>query len=164
MSRRRGARRGAGPPRMAILGAVLMVVVLLGSAWWGWRASREPVDPEEDPFGSQLELPPEAEAYARVEVLNGTGEPGVAQQAAEILRRGGFDLVYFGNAGSFDNPRTKVIDRVGSRLLADSVARWLGVDALEVDPDVTLHLDATIILGGDWRERLHLVPDSAAGR
>ncbi len=147
---------------MAILGAVLMVAVLLGSAWWGWRASREPVDPAEDPFGSQLELPPEAEAYARVEVLNGTGEPGVAQQAAEVLRRGGFDVVYFGNAGSFDILRTKVIDRVGSRLLADSVARWLGVDALEVDPDVTLYLDATIILGRDWRERLHLVPDSAS--
>ncbi len=147
---------------MAILGVVLMVAVLLGSAWWGWRASREPVDPAEGPFGSQLELPPEPEAYARVEVLNGTGEPGVAQQAAEVLRRGGFDVVYFGNAGSFDNLRTKVIDRVGSRLLADSVARWLGVDALEVDPDVTLHLDATIILGRDWRERLHLVPDSAS--
>lgn len=149
---------------MAILGAVLMVAVLLGSTWWGWRASREPVDPAEDPFGSQLELPPEAEAYARVEVLNGTGEPGVAQQAAEVLRRGGFDVVYFGNAGSFDILRTKVIDRVGSRLLADSVARWLGVHTLEVDPDVTLYLDATIILGRDWRERLHLVPDSAAGR
>ncbi|MCZ6824428.1 MAG: LytR C-terminal domain-containing protein [Gemmatimonadota bacterium] len=149
---------------MAILGAVLMVAVLLGSAWWGWRASREPVDPAEDPFGSQLELPLEAEAYARVEVLNGTGEPGVAQQAAEVLRRGGFDVVYFGNAGSFDILRTKVIDRVGSRLLADSVARWLGVHTLEVDPDVTLYLDATIILGRDWRERLHLVPDSAAGR
>ena len=164
MSRRRGARRRAGPPRMAILGAVLMVAVLLGSAWWGWRASREPVDPAEDPFGSQLELPLEAEAYARVEVLNGTGEPGVAQQAAEVLRRGGFDVVYFGNAGSFDILRTKVIDRVGSRLLADSVARWLGVHTLEVDPDVTLYLDATIILGRDWRERLHLVRDSAAGR
>lgn len=149
---------------MAILGAVLMVAVLLGSAWWGWRASREPVHPAEDPFGSQLELPLEAEAYARVEVLNGTGEPGVAQQAAEVLRRGGFDVVYFGNAGSFDILRTKVIDRVGSRLLADSVARWLGVHTLEVDPDVTLYLDATIILGRDWRERLHLVPDSAAGR
>lgn len=149
---------------MAILGAVLMVAVLLGSAWWGWRASREPVDPAEDPFGSQLELPLEAEAYARVEVLNGTGEPGVAQQAAEVLRRGGFDVVYFGNAGSFDILRTKVIDRVGSRLLADSVARWLGVHTLEVDPDVTLYLDATIILGRDWRERLHLFPDSAAGR
>ncbi len=164
MSRRRGARRRAAPPRVATLGAVLMVAVLLGSAWWGWRASREPVDPAEDPFGSQLELPPEAEAYARVEVLNGTGEPGVAQQAAEVLRRGGLDVVYFGNAGSFDILRTKVIDRVGSRLLADSVARWLGVGALEVDPDLTLHLDATIILGRDWRERLHLVPDSAAGR
>lgn len=152
---RRGRRR-SGPPRVAVASAVLMVAVLLASAWWGWRQAREPLDPSQDPFARQLELPPEPHPIARVEVLNGAGEPGAARQAAEVLRAAGFDVVYFGNASEFDNRRTRVIDRVGDRVKADSVAGWLRVERLEADPDPTLHLDATVILGTDWRRRFRL--------
>ena len=136
-----------------------MVVVLLGSAWWGWRQAREPLEPAEDPFARQVELPPEPNPIARVEVLNGAGEPGAAKRAADVLRAAGFDVVYFGNASDFDNPQTRVIDREGGGLGADSVAGWLRVERLERDPDPTLHLDATIILGDDWRRRLRLTDD-----
>lgn len=146
---------------MAYAAAVLMVVVLLASAWWGWRQAREPIDPADDPFARQVELPPEPDPIARVEVLNGAGEPGAAQRAAEVLRAAGFDVVYFGNASDFGNPRTRVIARVGSGTRADSVAGWLRVDRLETDPDPTMHLDATIVLGADWRRKLRLTP--AAG-
>ena len=154
------SRKRSGPPSAAYAAAVLMVMVLLASAWWGWRQAREPVDPAEDPFARQVELPPEPDPIARVEVLNGAGEAGAAQEAAEILRAAGFDVVYFGNASNFDNPRTRVIARaVGGR--ADSVAGWLQVDRLERDPDPTMHMDATIILGADWRRRLRLVREAA---
>ncbi|MEJ2311895.1 MAG: LytR C-terminal domain-containing protein [Gemmatimonadales bacterium] len=139
-----------------------MVIVLLASAWWGWRQARESIDPAEDPFARQVELPPEPDPIARVEVLNGAGEPGAAQEAAEILRGAGFDVVYFGNASDFDNPRTRVIARVETDGRADSVAGWLRVDRLEVDVDPTMHLDATIVLGSDWRRRLRLVTDATA--
>lgn len=144
------------PPRAAFVGAFLAVVLLAGSAWWGWRQARQAVAPENDPFGEQLQLPPEPDPYARVEVLNGAGEPGAARRAADILREAGFDVVYFGNAPSFGVARTRVIDRVGSGPRADSVAGWLGVAGTESDPDLKAHLDATVILGADWRERFRL--------
>lgn len=160
---RRGSkpRRRQGPPKLAYGAALLMVVVLLASAWWGWRQAREPIDPSEDPFARQLELPSEPDPIARVEVLNGAGEAGAAQEAAEILRAAGFDVVYFGNASDFDNPRTRVIARVENGGPADSVASWLQVEHLEDDVDATMHLDATIILGADWRRKLRLVPVAA---
>ena len=154
------SRRRGGPPRAAYAAALLMVIALLASAWWGWRQARESVDPAEDPFARQVELPPEPDPIARVEVLNGAGEPGAAQEAAEILRGAGFDVVYFGNASDFDNPRTRVIARVGSGGRADSVAGWLQVDRLERDVDPTMHLDATIVLGADWRRRLRLAVEA----
>lgn len=155
------SRRRHGPPKVAYGAALLVVLVLLASAWWGWRQAREPIDPAEDPFARQVELPPEPDPIARVEVLNGAGEVGAAQQAAEILRAAGFDVVYFGNASDFDNPRTRVIARVGSGGPADSVAGWLRVDRLESDVDATMHLDATIVLGADWRQKLRLLPGDA---
>lgn len=155
------SRKRRGPPTAAYAAAVLMVIVLLTSAWWGWRQAREPVDPAEDPFARQVELPPEPDPIARVEVLNGAGEAGAAQEAAEILRAAGFDVVYFGNASDFDNPRTRVIARVGTDGRADSVAGWLQVERLERDLDPTMHMDATIILGADWRRRLRLVREAA---
>lgn len=164
MSRKKSkSRRRRGPPKTAYFAALAMVIVLLASAWWGWRQARVPIDPAEDPFAQQLELPPEPDPIARVEVLNGAGESGAAQRAAEILREAGFDVVYFGNASDFDNPRTRVIARVRAGGRADSVAGWLGVDRLEADPDPTMHLDATIILGDDWESRLRLEPKATAG-
>jgi len=158
--RKSKSHRRRGPPKAAYAAALLMVIVLLASAWWGWRQARETLDSPEDPFARQVELPPEPDPIARVEVLNGAGEPGAAQQAAEILRGAGFDVVYFGNASDFDNPRTRVIARVGSGGRADSVAGWLRVDRLESDVDPTMHLDATIVLGADWRRRFRLVADA----
>ena len=154
------ARRRPGPPRLAVASAFAIVLVLLGSAWWGWREARDPIALEDDPFATQTELPPEPRSIARIEVLNGAGEAGAAQRAAEILRQAGFDVVYFGNAGDFDNPRTRVIDRVGGRRGVDSLVAWLHVEGLETDPDPALHLDATVILGADWQHRLRVVPDS----
>ena len=158
-SKPRGRRR-PGPPRLAVASAFAMVLVLLGSAWWGWREARDPIAPEDDPFAKQTELPPEPHPIARIEVLNGAGEAGAAQKAAEILRQAGFDVVYFGNAGDFDNPRTRVIDRVGGSGGVDSLVAWLRVEGLETEPDPALHLDATVVLGADWQHRLRLVPDS----
>jgi hypothetical protein len=135
-------------------------MVLAGSAWWGWRQARGAVAPADDPFGEQLQVAPEPDPYARVEVLNGAGEPGAARRAAEVLRRAGFDVVHFGNAPDFGVTRTRVIDRVGSGPRADSVAGWLGVDRTETEPDLQAHLDATIILGADWRDRFRLAGDS----
>lgn len=89
----------------------------------------------------------------RVEVLNGSGTPGLARRATEALRDHGFDVVFFGNAPSFDHDSTAVLARSGDPTAASAVARALGVRAAGVEPDSALVLDVTVILGDDWPPR-----------
>ncbi len=141
---------------------VLLVVVLLaagvllGSFLLEWRERTL----HTTRAGSIIEgvpgsLVPESEdARVSVEVLNGAGETGAAARITDALRAAGFDVKTFGNAASFDHDRTLVLDRSGRDGAARSVAEALGVDTVRADPRPELYLDATIILGRDWRERL----------
>ncbi|MFQ5679350.1 MAG: LytR C-terminal domain-containing protein [Gemmatimonadota bacterium] len=130
---------------------LLAVGALLGSFWLEWRHARGSQDATPDVAGSRAAAD---ENRPRVEVLNGMGERGAAREVTSYLRERGFDVVYFGNAPRFDQARTEVLDRSGSPALADSVARALGLDSARVRLDAELYLDATVILGTDWRERL----------
>ena len=89
-------------------------------------------------------------AGVRVEVLNGAGVSGLARDATHRLRADGFDVVFFGNAMRFDHGRTVVVDRTGTVARARAVARALGVDSVAAEPDSTLMLEVTVILGDDW--------------
>ena len=89
-------------------------------------------------------------AQVRVEVLNGAGTAGLARDATQRLRGGGFDVVYFGNATNFDRGRSVVLDRVGAPERARAVAASLGIDSVAAAPDSTLLLDVTVVLGDDW--------------
>jgi len=86
----------------------------------------------------------------RVEVLNGAGRPGLAREATERLRDRGFDVVYFGNARGFGRDSSIVLDRVGKEETARAVAAALGITVVGSEPDSTLLLDVTVILGKDW--------------
>lgn len=94
----------------------------------------------------------------RVEVLNGAGDPGAAARVTELLRAEGFDVKTYGNAGRYDHERTFVLDRSGRPGAAGSVAGALGGAAVEERLDPELYLDATVILGKDWRTRLNPPP------
>jgi len=140
-----------------LLVAVLLTAgVLLGSFLLEWRG-RTLQTPEHT---SQLERLPSTlspESLARrisVEVLNGAGESRAAAQVTEALRDAGFDVKTFGNASSFEYDSTLVIDRSNRAGAARSVADALGVSEVRSEPRPDLYLDATIILGHDWRRRL----------
>jgi hypothetical protein len=90
----------------------------------------------------------------RVEVLNAGGVPGMAADATDHLRSLGFDVVYYGNARTFDREETAVLDRSGSPEAARAVARALGVTDAEEALDPGLLVDVTVLLGSGWR-----VPD-----
>lgn len=89
-------------------------------------------------------------AEVRVEVLNGAGTAGLARDATHRLRGLGFDVVYFGNATSFDRGRSVVLDRTGAVERARAVAASLEIDSVAMAPDTTLLLDVTVVLGEDW--------------
>ncbi len=89
----------------------------------------------------------------RVEVLNAGGVAGVARDVRDVLVEGGFDVVQWGNASSFDRDTTVVVDRVGREELAEAVANALGIRNVLVEPDPDLFVDVSVLVGKDWAVR-----------
>lgn len=85
----------------------------------------------------------------RVEVYNSSGKAGLARDATQLLRDAGFDVVMIGNATGSDTSR--VVDRVGRKPLAESVARTLGITRVVSEPDSTRLVEVSVYLGADWR-------------
>ncbi len=101
----------------------------------------------------------------RVEVLNGAGVDRLAVRATERLRDLDFDVVYYGNLGSFDRDSSVVIARLDDLEPARRVADALGLRRVLHEPDRNLYLDVTVILGTDWGGglQLHNVEPQAQG-
>lgn len=93
---------------------------------------------------------PGADSLVRVEVLNAAGRPGLARLATGQLRDAGFDVVYFGNAESRQDS-SAVIDRAGRPEAARAVAAALGIARVVSQLEPGLQLEATVLLGLDWR-------------
>lgn len=131
------------------MGLVLGLLLAFGlSVWWEVRDRSGETAAEEQQTAADtarsLEPP-------RVEVLNGAGEPGIAETTSERLRSRGFDVVFYGNADSFDVPSTRVIARSDRTRAARRLASVLAVDSVRREPRPDLYLDATVILGADWQ-------------
>lgn len=86
----------------------------------------------------------------KVEVLNASGQRGLARRATFALRDGGFDVVRFANDPVFRDS-TLVLSRSGRDDWAQLVARALGGARVESRPDTSRYLDVTVLLGRDWR-------------
>lgn len=130
--------------------AALLLVALLGSSVFGILRPSTDVPGAGGAEPSRLRavtLPPTVRG--RIEVLNGAGRPGLARQATDVLRGEGFDVVYFGNASSRPDSSV-VIARTGRIEIAQAAAGRLGISRVRSEPDRTLLLDATVILGKDW--------------
>ena len=133
--------------------ALLAVGVFAGSAlsqWWEVPGSEAAVE--------AVRAVVRPRERVRVEVLNAGGRPNMARNATETLRDQGFDVVYFGNAGSFGNDSSVVLDRVGRIDLARAVADALGIRSVRSEPDPNLFLDVSVVLGESWDV---LVPSEA---
>jgi len=118
------------------------VVLLLGSALGQW------IPGDTGPEGRAVRSP--GTDRVTVEVRNAGGVAGMARAATDRLRRAGFDVVSLGNATSFDQEESVVIDRVGELQPAAAVAGALGIDSVESEPDPDLYVDVTVRLGSDW--------------
>jgi hypothetical protein len=59
--------------------------------------------------------------------------------------------VYFGNAPASAADSSVVIDRVGDLDIARAVAARLGIRRVISEPDTTLLVEATVVVGVDWR-------------
>jgi calcineurin-like phosphoesterase len=86
-----------------------------------------------------------------VEVLNASGRSGLARSATRMLRRAGVDVVYLGNAAFDTLTVTVVLARRGDSLRAVRVADLLGAVRTAVQLDTARRVDATVLLGRDFR-------------
>ena len=142
---RRG-RRGLRIAGIAALALVLAAFVIsFVSGLRGGSGTRVTGDAEEaaaelDRIGPRI----------KVEVLNAAGVSGLARLATDHLRDRGFDVVYMGNAGSFEQDSTVVFARTSDIDAAHRVARALGTDSVVVEPEPDLFVDATVRHGKDW--------------
>jgi hypothetical protein len=138
--------------RVLILLLVLAGVgIMMGSslAQW-WQAVPEPEAPAAGPLVS---------GRVKVQVLNGGGLPGVAWEATQALRDLGFDVVSYGNAGTFSQDSSVVMDRVGHLDTARLVAGAMGIERVRSRPDSTLLVDVTVLLGPEWTLPHEPVPE-----
>ena len=153
MSRRRGGRnrRRGGPGKRRSAALVLLAGTLAGFAFFAIRSQDVP--------DLELRTLPVPEGRVRVEVLNGGGISGAARRATDLSREAGFDVVYFGNANSFDHAESEVVDRVGRPDLALAVAEVLGILNVRSEPDPDLYVDVSVVLGSDWQQDAEPEPD-----
>lgn len=87
-----------------------------------------------------------------VEVLNASGQPGLARLGTLGLRDEGLDVVGFGTADtSMDS--TTVLVRRGNRSAGDRVAAALGTARVRMAADSLPRVDVTVLLGRDWKPK-----------
>ncbi len=138
MAAKKKKKRGISPAVVMIIVALLLMVFSIAVRWSG--------------IGSNLSVP---EDPFQVEVLNGTGEPGVAREVTMTLRKMGIDVLIEGNAGNFDYRESVLVDRKGNPELMKKISRRLGVTMIVTQVQEKPRVDATLIVGWD-RERLRL--------
>jgi len=124
---------------LSIIGFSLIAVTILAHS--RSKTSRPMADPMPSSVPSRIE----------VEVVNGTGEPRLAERFTELLRSRGFDVVDMGNAAA-PVQKSLVIDRSGSPESARKVAESLHLpkDRLIQKPDKSLYLDVSLVVGKDY--------------
>jgi hypothetical protein len=143
--------------RAALVALVVLVAgAFLGSAYSQWRTT--PQAPSDSSRVAELG------GVVRVEVLNAAGIRDLARDATDRLRRAGFDVVYFGNADTFDRDSSVVLDRSGRLEAGRAVADVLGIRNVRSQPDSNLYLDVSVWLGREWGEAPRAAGDGAAPR
>ncbi|NIM19558.1 MAG: hypothetical protein GTO51_04160 [Candidatus Latescibacteria bacterium] len=87
----------------------------------------------------------------RIEVLNGTGETGLAQVAADALMKKGIDVFRTGNAERFTYSESILIARRENPQF-ERLSRVLGCGCTVRQLKKNAIVDATLILGADYNE------------
>jgi len=138
-------RRGADGGRLATV-VLALVVGALGVSW-AWTTFG-PGNPHARRTGRHV---------VRVQVLNGSGEPGVGTRVAAFLREGGFQVTDVRNADRNDYFATFVVARRSDLSLAREVAHYLGGPPLVRQEWSSELADVSVLIGSD-RSRLRIEP------
>ena len=131
---------------------VALVLVLGAAVLLVYAFSQRIASPRPDP--NRLENPGNLLGnMIQLEVRNGAGVDGLAAEMSDYLKDLGFDVVEMGNYERSDVAQSTVIDRIGNRDAAEQIVLALGVesDRIEEDRKPTWFLDASVVIGRDYR-------------
>jgi hypothetical protein len=139
------AKRGGSGGAFALWGLGVLVAALIVS--WGWTT-----------FGPHTRGARRAGKHVvRVQVLNGSGEPGVGTRVAAYLREGGFQVTDVRNADRTDYFATFVVARRADLSLAREVSHYLGGPPLVRQEWSSELADVSVLIGSD-RSKLMIEP------
>lgn len=96
---------------------------------------------------------------SRIRVLNGSGEPGLANDLARILISNGYRVIDIKNADRFDYPETELIvysSDSSEMIKANQVKGILGIGKIYVNNLPQDVADMTIIVGKDYAGRTYV--------
>ncbi|MCL2690490.1 MAG: LytR C-terminal domain-containing protein [Chitinispirillia bacterium] len=88
-----------------------------------------------------------------IQVLNGCGVTGAADQMAAFLRDKNFDVKKVENAQSWNYPATMVVSRTENMALARELGKILKTDKVVLVRNGEQLYDVTIVTGPDFRDR-----------
>ena len=127
--------------------AVAAVALVIGAVLWRDRGLEPP---------SRVTVLVPDNVRIKVEILNASGQRGLARRATFALRDAGFDVVRYANEDSRERrDSTLVLARSGHEDWARLVARALGGARVESRPDTSRYLDVTVLIGRTWRPPSH---------
>lgn len=140
-------------PALLALAAGLLALAGAGAAWRLAGTSPAAVAAEADGArGAAADSGRAPEGVRiRVEVLNASRVRGLARRATMHLRDLGYDVVSSGNAGGEPRDASLVLLRAGGATWGARLGRAMGGATVELSPDSSRHVDATVLVGADWR-------------
>lgn len=98
------------------------------------------------------EIITEEDLTVKLEILNGTDINRLAQNAAHLFRKYGYQIEFYGNADKHDYSTTVVIDRKGNMEITQRVADFIKCKNVitKTELEAINPVDVTIILGKDF--------------
>lgn len=104
------------------------------------------------PINSELNGNTPLEKIIQVNILNATGQKGLANKVRIYLRDRGFDVVELDNSKELYK-KSIILDRVGDKIASHKLSYALGIkdSLINTQIDSNLYLKATIIIGKDYQ-------------
>jgi hypothetical protein len=136
--------------RVIMAGAIVALGTVGTGLWWVRAQAAEPNGRvARDVARDTMLIVPEG-VRVKVEVVNASGERGIARRTMHYLRERGLDVVSVGNSKErLDS--SVVYVRSGNADWGVSIAKAIGGARIEMRPDSSRYLDLTIVLGARFR-------------
>jgi hypothetical protein len=92
-----------------------------------------------------------SDVYIQLNVINASGQQGIAKKTMNYYRERGFDVVEISTADTLSNI-SYVIDHLSDTISARNVAYAIGLSdsTIKHDYDTTLYLRASVVIGTDY--------------